>query len=91
MNVGIFVLGLVVLLGGLFAGTYTITSTGNSFLSLDNTSNTFQPFDMFSLPLLIARIVLILVGALIPGVTTTIEKESTELPVKKKVTVREEE
>lgn len=90
MNTGTFILGLLIFIGGLFAGSYTYTPNGNAYLTFENV-NENQPLNIWMIPLMIIGIVLMIIGALIPSVTKVTETTSTEIPSRKKVIIREEE
>jgi len=91
MNSGIFIVGLVILIAGIFAAGYAETVTGSYFFgAVTNTSST-HPYGAFGIPLVVLGILVMLAGALMPEVVTTKETTAIEVPQKKhtKVVVKE--
>ena len=65
MNKTLIIIGIVILVIGIFTSVYSETTTQSQLFGLYNTSNTLNPYSSYSVPVLIAGIVLIIVGAVI--------------------------
>ncbi len=76
MNSGLFAVGVVVILLGLFAFVY---SEGGGY-----------PYRTMGISGVIIGIVLLIAGAAVPGVITETRTTSHEVPIKRKTIVREE-
>jgi len=89
MNLGVFVVGLVILIAGVLASGYTITGNGVAFFASEAGS---QPYDYLAIPLIVIGLLLMVISAIIPSVTETTERKTIEHPVqtKKTTTVRED-
>ncbi|MFA6022552.1 MAG: hypothetical protein WC781_00525 [Candidatus Pacearchaeota archaeon] len=62
MNKPIFYIGLVILIIGIFAGVFSITTTQSQFFGLFSTSTTTNPYAVYSIPSMITGIALMVVG-----------------------------
>lgn len=65
MNKALIIIGVVVLVLGIFANVYSETTTNEYLWGLYSTSSTSIPYSSYSTMLLIGGIILILAGALI--------------------------
>ena len=65
MNQTLIIIGIVVVVIGLFAGIYTITTTEEHVWGLFTSTETSSPYANLSLPVLIGGIILIIVGAFV--------------------------
>ena len=65
MNKTLLIIGIVVLVLGIFANIYSVTTTQSHLFGLYSTSSSSNPYLTYSVPFLIGGIVLIIVGAVI--------------------------
>ena len=65
MNKSLIIIGVVVLVLGIFANVYSETTTQEHLWGLYSTSDTSTPYSPYSTMLLIGGIILILIGVLI--------------------------
>lgn len=65
MNRGLVIIGVVVLILGLLASAYVVTTSEEHFWGLFSTTESTTPYGRFSIPLVIGGIILILVGAFV--------------------------
>ena len=63
----LIVIGIIVLVLGIFANIYSITTSQSHLWGFYSTSNTSTPYSTYSIPFLIGGIVLIIVGAVMKG------------------------
>jgi len=77
MNTGMFLVGLIILIIGLLGAVQDTQAS--------------RPYADFSIPLIAIGLIVMVIGALVPSVTTTTERRSVETPVVKKTRVVERE
>lgn len=76
MNEGMFVAGLLLIIAGIFGVIYEVSN--------------HYPYRQLGVAGIVIGVVLLIVGAAVPTVTTETQTISREMPVKKKTIVREE-
>ncbi|MBI3334122.1 hypothetical protein HYZ97_01430 [Candidatus Pacearchaeota archaeon] len=92
MNSGLFIVGLIVLIGGLFAAGYGVDASGNYFFGPNLDPSSRHPYGSFAVFFITIGLVVMIIGALMPEVITTRETSTVlETPKEKhtKVVVRE--
>ena len=63
MNKTLLVIGIIILALGIFANVFSVTTPQSHLFGLYSTSSSSNPYSIYSVPLLIGGIVLIIVGA----------------------------
>ena len=91
MNTGMFLVGLIILIIGLLAAGYTVYNNKVYFFGAVQDTQASRPYADFSIPLIAIGLIVMVIGALVPSVTTTTERRSVETPVVKKTRVVERE
>ncbi len=91
MNTGVFALGFIVLILGLFAAGYTIYENKTYFFGTFQENTATRPYSNLSIPLIVVGIILMFVSAIIPTVRTTTKKSYVETPVRKTKIIQTED
>ena len=67
MNKTLMIIGIIVLILGIFSNVYSITNTESQLFGLYSTSSTSNPYASYSIPLLIGGVILLIVGVVMKG------------------------
>ena len=67
MNKVLLIIGIIALVLGIFAQVYSVTTTHSQVFGLFTTTETTNPFDYLSVPLIAGGIILIIVGLFVRG------------------------
>lgn len=94
MNLGLFFIGVVLLLLGLFAAGYTIENDRSYFGGLVIQEGASRPYVYYGWPLIIAGIVVMIAGLAAPFTRTTrtyVEEHPSDVTRRRTKTIVEEE
>jgi uncharacterized membrane protein len=80
MKNALVIIGVILVILGIFAFFYTVTLTDESLGGLYEDEETEEPYRVFSYPLIIVGIVLIILGLVYPGRENEMSSSQVILP-----------